>query len=415
MSTKKGNLQKQFNAVHSCMGCGDCGFAIRPSVQLNLTCPVKEVHPTGFEPFFSRGKMTIAKGLLDGDLEYSRALAEILYQCTECGACHETCHQSRNPTIENFVCRWIDHVKVWEALRRDLVENGFAPLPDHARLLQGLKDPDKRNPYGEPVATRKKWINNAAAASAVNSKSDVMFFAGCTAPYRDPGPLSAFITIVTAAGISMNISGQEWCCGSVALRIGDVETAREMAAHNAEDWRAAGVKAVVTNCAGCYRTFAIDYPELLGKDVKLPTFQHAAEFALNLARAGKLKFAGGPPQQVSYHDPCHLGRHMKVYEPPRQALQAIPGVTLVEMPHNRNNAWCCGAGGGLKSQFPQLAADIGKTRIQEFLTTGASLLITTCPFCQSNLQGALKNAPLPGSAQPTVLDLLEFIAKNLAK
>src|SRR5512136_1319767 len=112
VSTKKENLQKQFNAVESCIGCGDCGYSIRLPVGLNLTCPVKEVHPTGFEPFFSRGKMTIAQGILEGDLEYSRALAEILYQCTECGACHETCHQSRNPAIENFVCRWIDHVKV---------------------------------------------------------------------------------------------------------------------------------------------------------------------------------------------------------------------------------------------------------------------------------------------------------------
>jgi heterodisulfide reductase subunit D len=415
VSTKKDNLQKQFNAVHSCMGCGDCGYAIRPAVELNLTCPVKEVHPTSFEPFFSRGKMVIAKGLLDGDLEYSSALAEIIYQCTECGACHETCHQSRNPSIENFVCRWIDHVKVWEALRRDLVEDGFAPLPDHARLLQGLKDAGARNPYGETLASRNNWLKTTPAASVITNDSDMMLFAGCTAPYRNPGPLQAFLTIVEAAGVSVSLSDQEWCCGSVALRIGDIETAREVAAHNADDWHAAGIKSVVTNCAGCYRTFAIDYPELLGKDAKLPLFQHTAIFALDLAAAGKLKFAEGEPQNVSYHDPCHLGRHMKVYDPPRDALKAVPGVTLVEMPHNRNNAWCCGAGGGLKSQFPQLAADIGKTRIQEFLMTGASSLVTTCPFCLSSLQGALKNAPLPGGTQPTVVDLLEFMAKNLAK
>ncbi len=415
MSTKKDNLQKQFNAVHSCMGCGDCGYAIRPAVGLNLTCPVKEVHPTGFEPFFSRGKMTIAKGLLDGDLEYSSALAEILYQCTECGACHETCHQSRNPSIENFVCRWIDHVKVWEALRRDLVSNGFAPLTEHARLIQGLKDAGKRNPYGEPMGTRKIWLEKATASKVVKNDSDVMLFAGCTAPYRSPAPLEAFLTILNAAGVNVNLSDKEWCCGSVALRIGDVETAREVAAHNANAWRDAGVKTVITNCPGCYRTFAIDYPEILGKDAKLPAFQHAAQFSLELATAGKLKFDGGQPQQVSYHDPCHLGRHMKVYDPPRKVIQSIPGVTLVEMPHNRNNAWCCGAGGGLKSQFPQLSADIGRTRINEFLSTSASSLITTCPFCISNLQGALKNAKVPEGTQRVVLDLLEFLAKNLIK
>ncbi len=415
MSTKKENLQKQFNAVHSCMGCGDCGYAIRPAVELNLTCPVKEVHPTGFEPFFSRGKMTIAKGLLDGDLEYSRALAEIIYQCTECGACHETCHQSRNPAIENFVCRWIDHVKVWEALRRDLVVNGFAPLSEHARLIQGLKDAGKRNPYGETITTHKKWLEKATATNVVKADSDVLLFAGCTAPYRDPAPLLAFLEILHAAGVRVNLSDNEWCCGSVALRIGDIETARQAAAHNADAWRDSGIKAVVTNCAGCYRTFAIDYPELLGKDAKLPAFKHAAEFSLDLAVAGKIKFTQGEPQQVTYHDPCHLGRHMQVYDPPRDAIQSVPGVTLVEMAHNRQNAWCCGAGGGLKSQFPQLAADIGQTRIQEFLSTSASSLITTCPFCLSNLQAALKNTQLPDGDRPVVLDLQEFLAKYLIK
>ncbi len=397
------------------MGCGDCGYAIRPAVGLNLTCPVKEVHPTGFEPFFSRGKMTLAKGLLDGDLEYSHALAEILYQCTECGACHETCHQSRNPSIENFVCRWIDHVKVWEALRRDLVVNGFAPLTEHARLIQGLKDAGKRNPYGEPMGTRKNWLEKATASKVVKNDSDVMLFAGCTAPYRSPAPLEAFLTILQSAGVNVNISDKEWCCGSVALRIGDVETAWEVAAHNADTWRDAGIKTVVINCAGCYRTFAIDYPELLGKEAKLPSFQHAAEFSLDLAATGKLKFAEGQSQKVTYHDPCHLGRHMKVYDPPRKAIQTVPGVTLVEMSHNKNNAWCCGAGGGLKSQFPQLSADIGQTRINEYLSTGASSLITTCPFCITNLQGALKNAKVPEGTQRVVVDLLEFLAKNLIK
>jgi heterodisulfide reductase subunit D len=413
MSTKKDNLAKQFNAVESCMGCGDCGYSVRPAVGVNLVCPVKEVHPSGFEPIFSRGKMNIAKGLLEGDLEYSPELAELVYQCTECGACHEVCHQTKNPNIELFVTRWIDHVKVWEAMRQDLVENGCAPLPEHARLIADLKDEGMRNPYGESIATRKNWVNDAPNANHVQAESDLRFFAGCTGPYRNSAPLKSFLMLADTAGTDLSISDNEWCCGSVALRIGDVETAKELAMHNVDDWQSAGIKTIVTNCAGCYRSFVKDYPELLGPEAKLPQVLHTSEFTNNLVKEGKISFKDATQGPVTYHDPCHLGRHAKVYDPPRELINAVPNANLIEMPHNRENAWCCGAGGGLKSQFPQLAADIGSTRIAEFLKTDATRLVTTCPFCLTNLQEALGRVESPEGAHPQVLDLMEYLSQNL--
>ena len=109
--------------------CGDCGYAIRPAVGRYLTCPVKEaLGDAAFEIYFSRGRMNVLKSILEGKLNLSKELAEYAYQCSECGNCSEVCHQTQN---ENIICntsKWIDHVEVWNALRKDLVEEGCAPL-----------------------------------------------------------------------------------------------------------------------------------------------------------------------------------------------------------------------------------------------------------------------------------------------
>jgi Fe-S oxidoreductase len=121
---------------------------------------------------------------------------------------------------------------------------------------------------------------------------------------------------------------------------------------------------------------------------------HITEYLDKLVKEGKLKFTKEFKKKIAYHDPCHLGRHAKVFDPPRNILKAIPGVQIVEMRHERDDSQCCGAGGGFKSAFNDMAESIAARRVQEAVDAGAELIVTACPFCQVNLMAGAKKAGL---------------------
>jgi Fe-S oxidoreductase len=150
---------------------------------------------------------------------------------------------------------------------------------------------------------------------------------------------------------------------------------------------------VVVSCAGCYRTFREDYPELVGEvDVV-----HISQLLEELIESGELQLDRGEVK-VTYHDPCHLGRHLGEYEAPRRVIQRK--AELVEMAKNREEARCCGSGGGVKSAYPELSQGMAERRVEDALKTGAELLVTCCPFCVLNLESVGKMR---------VLDLTEFL------
>ncbi len=409
-SPQPNHLSEFWDAVYSCIGCGDCGYAIRPVIEKYLSCPVKEAVASGFEPYFSRGRMRIAKGILEGKLPLSKELAELVYQCTSCGACHDTCHQSHNPHIEHFVTRWIDHVAVWEALRRDLVEAGFM-LNHHKRIMDSLRTKTSQNPYGEPADTKHASIARLIdlPGFVAPGESETAFFCGCTQALRYPGTLVNLGKLLNAAGTTMSVIPDERCCGSVALRVGDESNANECRSANLALFAEHGVKKLVTTCAGCYRTLGKDYS--VASDESVPEVLHVTEYLQDLIDAGKLKFqpAGSEEETIiTYHDPCHLGRHMGIYESPRAVLDAVPGVELVEMKRHGHNAWCCGAGGGMKSQFPDLAVTIARDRLVEAQETGAKTLVTVCPFCERNLGDGVDS-----ETALRVVDLVDFLTERL--
>jgi heterodisulfide reductase subunit D len=399
---KMNNTRKLSNMVYACSGIGDCRIAYRWAVGRYGVCPVLE-HSPQFDPFYARGKIRIAKGLLEGLLEPSEGLAEVLYQCTGCGSCHSTCHQTMCEYIVLPIGRFIDHTKLFEAMRADLVEEGLGPMPRHKELLESAKK--EHNPYMEKHENRLKWLPRG---KKVPQKADLVWFMGCTEPYRQPELAQAFLKILEAAGTNFAIiHPEEWCCGSVFFRTGVLDIAEEFAKHNVEAIKNSGAKKVVIHCAGCYRTFSKDYVDLFGK---LPfEVVNAVELVRDWMKNGKLKL-NKFDAKVTYHDPCHLGRHMGIYDAPRDILKMMPGVELVEMKRIKDAAWCCGAGGGVKSGFPELAVDIAKDRIKEAEETGADYLVTACPFCVKNLQDAAEAL----SSKIKVLDIVELVADNLA-
>ena len=170
---------------------------------------------------------------------------------------------------------------------------------------------------------------------------------------------------------------------------------------------------IFTACAGCYRTWKKDYPELLGEELPFK-IKHITEILVEMLNNNEIPFKPVEGlETITWHDPCHLGRHMNLYDIPREALLKIPGLEFKEMKRNRNNAWCCGAGGGVKSEFPDLALDISKERIKEAIDTGAQILTTSCPFCIGNFSDAYKEMEPEDQEKINIIDIIDLIASKI--
>ncbi|MEE9151912.1 MAG: heterodisulfide reductase-related iron-sulfur binding cluster [Thermoplasmata archaeon] len=235
----------------------------------------------------------------------------------------------------------------------------------------------------------------------------ITYFPGCMATYRAKDIAKGTIELLKKGGVEFKLLGaDEWCCGSVLLRTGNVELARKIAEHNIQAFKKAGTTQVLTSCAGCYRTLKKDYEEMFGKQ----DFEviHIVDFLEGLIDEGKLKFPR-VEMKVTYHDPCHLGRHSDIYEAPRRILSSIQGLELLEMARNRKDARCCGAGGGVRAAFAELADQMADERLGEAEETGAEVLTSACPFCTFALRDAAKRK----GSKIRVLDLPELLVEIL--
>jgi len=303
-------------------------------------------------------------------------LARSVYECSICGMCGEACPLSLR-TIE-----------MWESVRESLVSSGLGPMENHMSLVRSIENYD--NPWMQPRSMRGRWARQHKNILDANKvKVDVLYYVGCTASY-DPDIMNVaknLAEISNAAGLTIGILGQnEKCCGSTLLRLGEAEKARGLAKENVDIFRKTGAKKIVTACAGCYKTLHQDYPRLVGE--KLPII-HVTQFLEELLRENRLPLKKVEEKVVvTYHDPCHLGRHTKMYDWPRMILAMLPGIELVEMERTRERSRCCGAGGGLKTLDQELVLRIAKKRIEDAERTGASILVTSCPFCEQTLKDA---------------------------
>lgn len=213
----------------------------------------------------------------------------------------------------------------------------------------------------------------------------MLYFRGCTAREKQNSIQQATEKLLDFAGVDYHILDDEKCCGSVLLRTGFLKEAYEQIDKNTEVFKG---QTILTSCSGCYKTLKEDYE---GLDVI-----HISQLLNLLIKEGKLDFKHAQ-LNVTYHDSCHLGRHMEVFDEPREVIESV--ADLVEMANVRENSLCCGAGGGVKSAYPEIAEEMAKARIDQAKDTGCDVLITACPFCKLNLS----NDDLE------VLDLTEFL------
>jgi Fe-S oxidoreductase len=218
----------------------------------------------------------------------------------------------------------------------------------------------------------------------------MIYFRGCVAREKLQKVAMATEEILKEAGIDYQLLDNEGCCGSVLLRTGFQEDALKIMLETLKD---IGEEKVLVSCAGCYRAFKKDYPEILGKEVDVV---HTSQLFADLIKEGKIQ-PHVTEERVTYHDPCHLGRHMGEYQAPRQVLEET--AILVEMDRNRQRSRCCGAGGGVKSAFPETSHKIARMRLEDAEKTGAELLVTCCPFCILNLQSAEEDGKVSSRVQ----------------
>ncbi len=370
-----------------CRRCGLCRNAVYESRGFDGICPVWK-NSSGFETSFMRGKIMVALGLLEGVLERTAENAESLYQCTLCGNCTAICPSEFEPA------------KALEQVRHVL-----NAIPNDVRDAISEKIIAHDNPYDEDNSVRRKWIEELGLD--IPAKGDTLYYVGCTAGMRIQDVAKDTARILKAAGVDFSIMEDEPCCGSVMLRTGRTKEAEDNAKKVGATLRSTGAKQIIVSCAGCLKTLREDYPRM---GIEIPEVLHIVEYAERLIKEGKLRPNRLPRKyRTAYHDPCHMGRELGIYDSPRYVLKSIPGVELVEMETHHEQAMCCGAGGGLRSYDSDLAKRIGADRVRDAEESEADVLATACPFCEHNL-GA--GASLIDS-NVDVIDVVTLLARSL--
>jgi Fe-S oxidoreductase len=318
------------------------------------------------DSYAAKGKMTILYHLLKGNLELDEAVAERIFACTSCGLCDVACGYNQSEAIHE--------------MKTVLYDQGVS-LPEGYMKIS-TKTRESGNPYSVDANEGSTFLQSLPESKL--SAADYTLFLGCTQIYRERNEIDSFLKILRTAGVNFRIPIDQICCGSPAYRVGDEAQARSQAEKVANLFEEMGSDEILVSCAGCFRMLSNDYEVLLNNDPKFK-IAHSMEFLQELIQEGKLEIRR-LEATITYHDPCHLGRHSGIYKAPRQVLSSIPGVELVEMEWNRKFAKCCGAGGGFRSGRGEDAVAIAANRVQEAEATGASMLVTACPFCLRNLR-----------------------------
>jgi Fe-S oxidoreductase len=349
-------LEKYEDWARACMHvrCGFCRENCPAYSQLQL------------DSYAAKGKMTILYHLLKGTLELDEAVAERVFACTSCGLCDVACGYNQSEAIHE--------------MKTVLYDQGVVPPGDYMKV--STKTRESGNPYSADTNEGSEFLQSFPE-SRLNVVEYTLFL-GCTQIYRGKDEIDSLLKILRTAGVSFRIPTEQICCGSPVYRVGDEVQAREQAQKLTTLFERMESDNILVSCAGCYRMLSHDYGILLNDDSKFK-ITHSMEFLLELIQDSRLK-TKPLDAIITYHDPCHLGRHSGVYEAPRQILSSIPGVKLVEMEWNRKFAKCCGAGGGFRAGRSEDAVVVAANRVREAEATGASILVTACPFCLRNLR-----------------------------
>ncbi len=279
------------------------------------------------------------------------------------------------------------------------------------------------NVSGDDNSTRLIWSQNLEHVPEGldgQAGAEIVYFVGCVGSffprsYRVPQSMTRILEAAQDTTFT-TLGGDEWCCGYPLLALGQVEQAVEMARHNVAQVKALGAVRFVSSCPSCYHMWKHVYPEIVGEELAASGVEvmHATELLAELIEQGSIEL-GEMDLQVTYHDPCDLGRKSHVYDPPRQVLRSIPGLTFVEMSNFGQISECCGGGGNLESFDPDVVSEVSLRRVGQACAAGAQVLVSACQQCERTLMAATRRHKDARRARMRVMDLTELVLQSVEK
>jgi len=374
-------LEKYRKEMSRCVKCGSC----------SAVCP-SYLHERD-ESFSARGRMTLIKAVLDGQLSFSGIFKDRLATCTTCLACEASCPSNVPVTeiiqaakeqavaesgmgmIKNVIATLVKQPALFRAAA------WLAPVVLHySRQGPGAGGPGPEGSRGR----RERSTLNVQRSKETGRRGRVAFFPGCAVDYFQPDIGKAAIGVLSTIGYDVIVPEDLKCCGRPLLSLGDRRGAEELAAYNAALFEALEVDTIVTACASCGLTFKKEYPTLLRPGAKTPVVLDINEFL-----SGRIAGIDLNPvrKSVTIHDPCHLGRGQGLSRTVRDLLQAIPGITLVEM---KDPERCCGFGGVMRITHRALSDSIAVDKVNNIIATRAAVVATGCPGCCMQIADALR-------------------------
>ncbi len=386
---------------YSCADCGRCSDQCpanavgRPLSPRFISIKARDY---GFNLYPLRGEFVKGEPLIGTIFSEDE-----IWSCTTCGACEEEC-----PLMIEYIDKMVD-------LRRGMVDEGNVPQS----LQKPLQALGKRgNPWGKIEKKRADWAVKDKEFSAdcrvkvldgKKESAETLFFVDSITSYDDRIYLigQATARVLSAAGVDFGILGKaEKDSGHEVRRFGEEMLFQELRDKNTEAIRKSGAGRIVTADPHAYNALKKDYADI-------PPVYHVSELIAEAVANGRLKFKEIADKNAvyTYHDPCYLGRHNRMYDIPRQVVDAIPGITRVEMEKSRDRSFCCGGGGLMLFYEPIEDKRMGQLRVEMAAEAGATVIITACPFCMVNLEDAIKTSGLEGKM--TAIDLVELVDQHL--
>jgi Fe-S oxidoreductase len=332
---------------------------------------------------------------------------DVLWSCTTCGACVEQCPVD------------IEHVDTILDMRRYqvLIESSF---PSEAGvMLRNLEQ--QSNPWGLSPSARNDWMEGLSfpvyvAEGKIPDDVEWLFWVGCAGALEDRSKkvTRAVAELLHTAGVSFAVlASQEGCTGDPARRLGNEYLFTELGKANVALLNGKNARKIVATCPHCFNTIAREYPQL-GGDYEVV---HHTQLLARLIDEGRLVPVERVDSEVTYHDPCYLGRHNQVYTPPREVLGAIAGLKSTEMHRCKERGFCCGAGGARMWMEERIGKQVNVERTDEALATGADIVGTACPYCMVMLSDAVQAKKADGSAPEhvEVLDVAQILTRSMRR
>jgi Fe-S oxidoreductase len=395
-----------------CNRCSMCKFIPLDQIkglEYSGVCP--SVARYNFHSHCGGGRLNMALALIDNRAGYTSEMLNTVYRCQMCSAC-------------DVLCKLGNEIEVFQTIQQMRVkcaEDGQL-IASHKSTIKGLLK--EGNMVGGKRINRGHWAADLDIKNIFKDKAVVYFHAGCRCCY-DEGLWSVArgaVKLLQRGGVDIGIAGaEESCCRGRAYELGYQNGLGKSAGDFINRLQSAGVGTIVTTCAECYYTFKVVYKSLgIKSDLEV---LHVSEYLDRLIKERKIKLSQKVPLVVTYHDPCNLGRKAEswkdwkgrkvmeidkpilheppkqfrmgikgVYAPPRNILNNIPGLKFVEMKRIKEYAWCCGAGGGVETAYPDYAKWTALDRIKEASSVGAEAIVTACPGCQKIFKDSQKGS-----------------------